>query len=285
MPDAPWVAVRARAGATSDPLLGEAIRAALTQAFFDAGAMGVHEDGDRLVTHFPPDTDLEAVTARLRAADASADIEITDVPPVDWAEAWKGGIEAHTLGALTVTPPWLADRFDPARRIVIDPGMAFGTGEHGTTRGVIRLLERVLAPGDVVADLGAGSAVLAIAAAKLGASRVFAIELDPEAIPNAEENVARNAVAEVVHVFEGDAAALLPLVAPVRVVLANIISSVLEQLLPDIAAALAPDGAAILSGILREERPHLLAVLEAGGWRITAEDEEDIWWSVAIRRA
>jgi ribosomal protein L11 methyltransferase len=231
VPDAPWIAVRARLG-VADPFA----RAALADAFFAAGAQGLHEDGDRLVTHFPPGTDLDAVRAQLEAAHAGVEIETGEVPSVDWSEAWKHALDAHTLGSLTVTPPWLADRYDPARRIVIEPGMAFGTGEHGTTRGVIRLLEDVLRPGDVVADLGAGSAVLAIAAAKLGAARVFAIELDPEAIPNAEANVAQNDVAAQVHVFEGDAGALLPLVAPVRVVLANIISSVLEQLLPVIAA-------------------------------------------------
>jgi ribosomal protein L11 methyltransferase len=254
------------------------------QAFFDAGAQGVHEDGDRLVTHFPPGTDLAAVERVLRAADAHAMIESADVPPVDWTEAWKGSLDAHEVGSLVVTPPWLADQYDAARTIVIDPGMAFGTGEHGTTRGVIRLLDGVLRAGDTVADLGAGSAVLSIAAAKLGAARVFAIELDEEAIPNALENVERNGVTAVVHVFQGDAGALLPLVAPVRVVVANIISSVLETLLPGIADALTADGAAILSGILREERPHMLAVLERGGWQVTAEDEEDIWWSVAITR-
>jgi ribosomal protein L11 methyltransferase len=236
------------------------------------------------VTHFPPDADLAAVSSCLQAADPGVVIETAVVPPVDWTEAWKHSLDAHQVGDLVVTPPWLADRFDPARTIVIDPGMAFGTGEHGTTRGVMRLLGAVLRPGDVVADLGAGSAVLSIAAARLGASRVLAIELDGEAIPNAEENVARNGVSDVVRVVEGDAALLLPLVAPVRVVVANIISSVLEQLLPVIAASLTGDGAAILSGILREERPHMLAVLTAGGWIVTAEDEEDIWWSVAIRR-
>ena len=278
-----WIAVRARASASADGSV-DSRRASLMQAFFDAGAMGVHEDGDALVTHFPPGTDIAAVEAHLRAADPAVALDVSDVPPVDWSEAWKGALDAHTLGTLTVTPPWLADQYDPARTIVIDPGMAFGTGEHGTTRGVIRLLDGVLRAGDTVADLGAGSAVLAIAAAKLGAARVFAIELDPEAIPNAEENVARNGVAEFVHVFEGDAAALLPLVAPVRVVLANIISSVLEGLLPLIAESLTADGEVILSGILRDERAHMLTVLEAGGWRVTAEDEEDIWWSVAITR-
>lgn len=280
MPEAPWLSVKA-APSSAEPMK----RAALMQAFFDAGAQGVHEDGERLVTHFPPGTDLVAVEQVLRAADLDAQIETADVPPVDWTEAWKGSLDAHQVGTLVVTPPWLADRYDAATTIVIDPGMAFGTGEHGTTRGVMRLLGDVLRPEDTVADLGAGSAVLAIAAAKLGASRVFAIELDEEAISNAEENIVRNGVSDRVHVFLGDAGALLPLVAPVRVVVANIISSVLELLLPVIADALTADGEAILSGILAEERAHMLAVLARGGWQVTAEDAEDVWWSVAIRRA
>jgi ribosomal protein L11 methyltransferase len=177
----------------------------------------------------------------------------------------------------------LSAGLDPARTIVIDPGMAFGTGEHATTRGVIRLLQRVVQPGDHVADLGAGSAVLAIAAAKLGASRVAAIELDHDAIGNAEENVARNDVADRVTVIEGDAATLLPLVAPVNVITANIISSVLLELLPVMARALATDGHAILSGILSVEREAMLGAIQAN-WRVDAEDEEDNWWSATISR-
>jgi ribosomal protein L11 methyltransferase len=96
--------------------------------------------------------------------------------------------------------------------------------------------------------------VLSIAAAKLGASRIVAIELDADAIENAEENVRRNGVGDRVSVIEGDAASLLPLVAPVRVVTANIISSVLIDLLPTMASALEADGCAILSGILVSER-------------------------------
>jgi ribosomal protein L11 methyltransferase len=279
VPETPWTAVRARPGTAADSL-----REALMQAFFNAGAQGVHEDGDQLVTHFPPGTDLEAVRRALTDVDAAVEIDVADVPPIDWSEAWKSSLDAHDVGTLVVTPPWLADQFDAASTIVIDPGMAFGTGEHGTTRGVMRLLGGVIRPGDSVADLGAGSAVLSIAAARLGASCVYAIEMDHEAIPNANENVVRNGVGAIVHVFQGDATALLPLGAPVRLVLANIISSVLEELLPTIAASLTTDGEAILSGILAEERDHMLGVLQAAGWRVTAEDAEDIWWSVAIAR-
>jgi ribosomal protein L11 methyltransferase len=191
-------------------------------------------------------------------------------------------VSAHRVGKLVIAPPWLGGEFDPITTIVIDPAMAFGTGEHPTTRGVMRLMQGVIGSGDVVADLGAGSAVLSIAAAKLGARRVTAIEIDPDSIGNAEKNVRVNGVGEIVEVIEGDAATLLPLLAPVRVVLANIISSALITLLPTIRASLDARGQAILSGILREERESMLAALDSDGWTAEREDTEDAWWSVQI---
>jgi ribosomal protein L11 methyltransferase len=251
---------------------------------FEMGSEGVQEAGAELLTHFPGDADGGTIIAAVMAADPDAHVTATLIPAVDWAEEWKKGVGAHELGALAIVPPWLAEGRDPSRTIVIEPEMAYGTGEHQTTRGVVRLLPRVIRAGDRVADLGAGSAVLAIAAAKLGASHVTAIELDHDAIANAEENVVRNHVADRVTVIEGDAELLLPFVAPVRVVLANIISSVLTGMLPMIAESLTPDGEAVLSGILVEERPAMLEVLEGHGWRVIEDDVEGMWWSARIGR-
>lgn len=261
------------------------LREGVASAMFAEGAEGLHEDGQRLVTHLAAGTDAHDFVARVRVADEDLSADVSALDDTDWSERWRDRITAHQLGALTVTPPWLAEGRDPATTIVIEPAMAFGTGEHPTTRGVVRLMQGVIRPGDSVADLGAGSAVLAIAAAKLGAARCFAVELDHDAIANAEENVARNGVAAQVAVLEGDAAAFLGVVAPVRVVLANIISSVLVELLPVMEMSLSDDGVAILSGILFEERPRMLEVLAAGGWRVDAEDHEDAWWSVRVVRA
>ncbi len=258
---------------------------AVAAAMFAAGAEGVQEDGARLVTHLPAEHDVAAFVRALRAADDALAAEHTTLEDVDWSERWRDRITSHRLGDLTVTPPWLADGADPATTVIIEPAMAFGTGEHPTTRGVVRLMQGIVRAGDAVADLGAGSAVLAIAAVKLGAGRAFAIEHDHDSIANAEENVARNGVADRVAVLEGDAEALLPLVAPVRIILANIISSVLITLLPLIRAGLAPDGVVILSGILLEERPRMLEALAAGGWSVDAEDAEEQWWSVRVRPA
>ena len=270
-----WLSVRVTPGTERDAALA---------ALFDAGAQGVHEDGAALVTHFPPETDIDSVSAAVREVDPTADITIGLAADTDWTEAWKALLSTQTVGRLRIAPPWLAGDLDPATTIVVDPGMAFGTGDHPTTRGVARLMQRLEIEGARVADLGAGSAVLAIAAAKLGARVVTAVELDPDAIGNAVENVERNDVADVVHVVEGNALVILPLLAPVDVILANILASVHVELLPSMAAALSADGRAILSGILVAERPSLAQVLDDLGWRIVDEDIEDIWWSATISR-
>ena len=268
----PWIAVRVEHIDNRD---------AVANALFREGSQGVQEDGAALVTHFPPDHDINRVTAEVRAVDPAARITVSDAPQTDWS-AWRASVRSHSLGRLTVVPPWLFDENNPAH-VVIDPAMAFGTGEHATTRGVIRLLQRLPSVPPVVADLGAGSAVLSICAAKLGARKVIAIELDGDAIGNAEQNVKANGVENVVHVLEGDASVLLPLVAPVGLVLANIISSVLTEMLPLIHRALEHKGHAILSGILVEEKEHMLSEF-ASAWSVVSTDSEEGWWSVLIER-
>ena len=259
-------------------------RDAALAALFAAGAQGVHEDGNALVTHFPPEADIDGISATVRDADPGADVAVGRTPDTDWSEAWKGLLSVQTVGGLRIAPPWLAGGLDPATTVVIDPGMAFGTGDHATTRSVVRLMQRLPVAGARVADLGTGSAVLAIAAAKLGARTVTAVELDPDAIGNAIENVERNDVAKVVHVIEGDAKLLLPLLAPVDLILANIISSVHVELLPTMAAALSGDGRAVLSGILCEERETLVERLTNSGWQVEDEVIEDMWWTATISR-
>jgi ribosomal protein L11 methyltransferase len=253
-------------------------------ALFAAGAQGVHEDGLALVTHFPPETNVDGVATAVRNADPGADVTVDVAADTDWSEAWKALLSTQEVGALRISPPWLAADLDPARTVVVDPGMAFGTGDHPTTRSVVRLMQRVPIKRASVADLGAGSAVLSIAAAKLGARTVTAVELDPDAIGNATENAERNGVADIVHIVEGDAILLLPLLAPVDVILANIVSSVHVELLPVMATALSPGGRAVLSGILRDERAMMCDCIEESGWTVVDEDAEDIWWSATISR-
>jgi ribosomal protein L11 methyltransferase len=255
---------------------------AVLAAIFGAGVLAVQEVDGGFATSVQGTRLATDLRAAILEASSDATVDIAPLPNVDWASEWKKSVRAHDLGALTVCPPWLADGKDPKRTIVIDPEMAFGTGEHQTTRGVLRLLQHVIRAGDRVADLGAGSAVLAIGAIKLGASWVAAIELDHDAIANAEENVRRNGVNDRVKVIEGDAGLLLPLVAQVRVITANIQVTVLLPLLPAMADALADDGEAILSGILATEREEMLTALRDQGWTPRGEDAEEAWWTVQV---
>ena len=263
----------------------DGVRDSVAAALFSGGAEGLLEDGLSFVTHVPADHDIIFLRAELTRADPAAQLLVTPLDPETASPALHGTVQAHDLGTFVITPPWLAHQFDPARTIIVEPGMAFGTGEHATTRGVLRLLPGALRTGDLVADLGAGSAVLAIAAAKAGASKVIAIELDDDAMSNAEDNLARNGVSGRVHLLCGDAAVLLPFFAPVRLVLANIISSVHMEMLPVVARCLTRDGVVIISGILQTERDVLLQHLESTGWRMIADDSEGEWWSATIARA
>jgi ribosomal protein L11 methyltransferase len=273
-----WLAVRV-AGASA------AARDAISAALIGAGAAGVQEDRDVLITYLRDDAPLDAVRGAV-AADVGATLELREAAPSETERSWPTAVSLSRAGRVVVAPPWLAQHANSDDIVVvIDPAMAFGTGEHPTTRGVLRVMQRVIRGGDRVADLGAGSAVLSIAAAKLGASRVAAIEIDPDAIGNAEANVAANDVSERVVVIEGDAGTLLTHVAPVRLIVANIVSSVLQGLLAPLRTALTADGVAILSGILVDERADFVARLEREGWRVEWEDVEDMWWTVAVRPA
>ncbi len=271
-----WIEVRVRCGESPQ-------RDAIVAALVAAGAAGVQEVDDGLRTHLPEGAELEEIENAVRAAGSGASISYSDAGEIDWATMWPARVGVRRVGRIAVAPPWLAGEIADAEiPIVIEPATAFGTGEHETTRGILALMQDVIRVGDVVSDLGAGSAVLSIAAAKLGASRVAAVELDEQAIGNAEENIERNGVRDRVTMIHGDAALLLPLLAPVRVILANIISSVIVELAPAMRAALAPDGRVIVSGILVSERDALLAAIEPLGFELRAEIADGEWWSAEL---
>ena len=201
---------------------------------------------------------------------------------VDWSVRWRDGIEPRRFGRLTVTPSWIPV---PAEGItvVLDPESAFGSGEHGSTRAALTLLERHLGPGDRVLDLGSGSGILAIAAVKLGAERATGIEVDEDANDIARVNAERNGVAASVEFLTGDAADIAPLLGPADLLLSNILRNVNTVLLPSIAAALRADGLAIFSGMETAEAPLFRPELEGAGFSIIDETIDAGWWAVAAR--
>jgi ribosomal protein L11 methyltransferase len=270
-----WFALRVEASRGRD---------AIVATLIDAGAHGVQEEPDFLLSHFRAPHQAEAAATAVRSVEPTARCGIAEVGDVDWSVAWRRGVRSVVVGDFTIAPPWLAAGLDPARAVIIDPGMGFGTGDHASTRGAARLLQGALRRGATVADLGTGSAVLAILAAKLGAARVIAVDSDPDAIKDAQANVERNGVSAVAHVIEGDVLLLLPLVGPVDLVVANIASGVLAPLLPSIALALRGGGSAILAGVLEGERDGMVHAAHDAGFRILREDREEGWWGGLIER-
>jgi ribosomal protein L11 methyltransferase len=285
--EARWlrVVVKPAAGASRD---------ALVEGLLALGGSAVEEPADALATYIPAPTDAAAFQARAEAmlheiAGGEAHIEWQWQQDEDWSESWKRGLRARRVGRhFVVTPSWSEhESRDGDHIIVIDPEMAFGTGEHGTTRGALRFLEQVTKPGDRVLDVGTGSAILAIGAAQLGAREVIAVDNDPDAILNARDNITRNHVdaAIALDVAMVDESFLQNLgAARFEVVAANVLSSVLKPLLRSFYESVVPGGHVILGGILEEEADDMLEVVTAAGFNVIAEDLEDEWWGVLLQR-
>lgn len=204
------------------------------------------------------------------------------LPPEDWEAAWRRGLGPRRVGRLVITPSWSIPEPVEPYPIVIDPEMAFGTGEHGSTRAALQLLDRLIRPGDRVLDLGSGSGILSIAAVALGAARAVGIDLDPEAEPVAAANALRNGRPEA-GFLTGDAADLAGLLAPADLVLSNILRRENEALLPAIRSALSPDGIAIFSGMEESEAPAFRDAIRRHQFRAIDETVDDGWWGVAVR--
>lgn len=209
--------------------------------------------------------------------------EVRPLPRIDWTDHWRDGLGPRRVGRLTISPSW-TDGVEPdGETIIIDPETAFGSGQHGSTRSALVLMDGLVRPGISVLDLGSGSGILAIAAAKLGARRATGIEIDPEALPVAEQNAARNGVTDRVAFLLGDARILAPLLGPVELVVSNILRTANVTLLPAIAASLAPGGGAVFAGMEAPERALFLAALADAGYVAGDEVTDEGWWAVAAR--
>ena len=200
----------------------------------------------------------------------------------DWLAQWKAHfIPLRVTDRLWVCPPWDVREPAPGEHVIlIEPQMAFGTGHHATTQLCLQLLEQYLKPGDAVLDVGTGSGILAIAAAKLGAGDVLGIDSDADAIENARENVRLNGVADRVR-LECAVFSVGHRAGP-DVVLCNVITARLLPLVPALAAC-APDGLAILSGVGEEHLAALREALFAAGLSPIKERRGDGWCAMVCR--
>ncbi|HSL93557.1 MAG TPA: 50S ribosomal protein L11 methyltransferase [Bacillota bacterium] len=207
-----------------------------------------------------------------------AEVGIAEVEDEEWATSWKQYYRSIPVGKkLLIKPSWEATdpKWQDRLMIELDPGMAFGTGTHETTTMCLEILESIDLVGKRVVDLGSGSGILSIAAARLGAAVVEALDYDPVAVRVAAENVERNEVSHIVRVQESD---LLAGVAHrYDVIVANIIARIIIAALPEVTRHLEPLGTFIASGIIREKADQVSDELASHGFHVVERREAGEW--------
>jgi ribosomal protein L11 methyltransferase len=243
--------------------------------------------------YLPPGADSVRLRRSLRLALRFAPLErpprwrrARRLPEERWRDSWKRYFRPRRVGRrLLVSPSWATYTARAGDTVVeIDPGMAFGTGQHPTTAMCLRALEERVRPGDDVLDVGTGSGILGVAAAKLEAGRVVALDIDPQAVKAARANAAANGIGDVVEVREGT----LPESAAGErfdVIVANISSLAIERLAEAFASALKNGGALIVSGFLEDAVAGLSRVFTEAGLKLDGVEADGVWRAIVARKS
>ncbi len=245
--------------------------------------------------YFEPDGAEESIFAVMREIRARRDLcggaiafgtledAKREIEGDDWIDVWKKHFRPIHIGRIVVVPEWLSYSKEPREEIVsLDSSMAFGTGEHETTRMCVELLQEYLKEGDVVLDVGCGSGILGISAAKLGAKLCYLSDLDPVAVQSATHNAFKSGVSEKVVVSQADL--LNGSECKADLVLANITAEVLALLAPSVPNALKDGGTLILSGIIEERLGFVKEVYAALGFTLLQERRDGEWFALAYRK-
>ena len=219
--------------------------------------------GVRLVRHLAP---LSEMRERVVTQD-------------EWENSWKDFFDVLRVGSRIVVCPTWREHSPLAGDVVVhlDPGMAFGTGHHPTTRMCLEAIERNLTPGDAVLDLGCGSGILSIAAAKLGAERVVGLEIDTKAVGVGQSNAELNGVGQMVDIVHGTLPSPKAPNGSFDLVTANISARVIEDLAAHLVESLAPRGRLVASGIIDKHVPKVVAALESCGAAINDKVVDGDW--------
>jgi len=211
----------------------------------------------------------------------------TPLKEEDWANAWKVHFTVHRIGdRVVIRPPW--QEYEPVNDEIVvelDPGMAFGTGLHPSTRLSIQCVEQVVRHGDRVLDVGTGSGILAIAAVKLGAAHADTVDVESVAVRATRENAERNGVSNRLNVALGTVGPGEPFQGEYDVVIANIIARILIELCDSLVKATRRGGSLVLAGIIESREQDVIDAFAAHGANLTTRRQNDDWVSLVLTRA
>ena len=250
-----------------------------------------------LTAYFPWDTDLASLKGEFLeflpvldesfGPDCGSFVSASEITDLGWAEKWKEHFRPQRIGPrITVRPSWEPYQAGPDEVVlVIDPGQAFGTGTHETTRMCLRLIERLFgsaSPPKRVLDFGTGTGILGIAAARLGAEDTLGTDIDPKAVETAGENARINGVADR---FRAENIPLLSIRERFDLIVANILAEILVDLKREISALCTPDGRLLLSGILSEKGDWVLQEYATERFFPEERIEDGQWTALLLRRA
>lgn len=264
--------------------------------YVDQAVMEKMKDCETCVTIYVADNpqgmeelmQVRQILARLKAQDPDGkygrlELEMKDVDEEDWSNAWKKYYHPVQVGEhLVVCPSWEAyDRKPDKVVLTLNPGMAFGTGTHDTTRLCMELLEKYITPQDTVLDVGCGSGILAITAALLGANKIIGCDIDEVAVKVAGENAALNGVQDRIAFHQGDLTSQVE--GSFQIICANIVADVIIRLSEDAGRYLAKDGIFITSGIIDTREQDVLNALEQNGFQVIERRTSGGWVALACK--
>jgi ribosomal protein L11 methyltransferase len=270
--------------------IADAYKEALVRKLSELGTLGMIEQRSAVIAYFPDTANIDNLARELCVIQALFDSSVQErisfnqilVPDQDWNATWQKSFKSINIGKrFAVLPPW--EQPDDNRiNLIVDPAMAFGTGHHETTRSCLLLMERLASrtAQERFLDIGTGTGILAIAAAKLGFEHVLGVDIDPLAVDAAIKNCMVNKT-EQVEIRSGSVA---DVPGQFDFIAANLISLVLIKLAPDIAAHVAPSGIAVLSGMLTGQDEDVTAAMQAAGLELLEKRVDGKWVTTAVIR-
>ena len=228
---------------------------------------------------------LAFLKGRFAELSIDASITVSGVNEEDWANSWKDYYKPIKIGEkIVIVPAWEKYTQQEGEIIVrMDPGMAFGTGTHETTRLVIKLLEKYIKSGMRVADVGCGSGILAICASKLGANECKAYDIDPVAVKVANENIKDSGLTNV-SCEVSDLLRQVDKSRPYDVICANIVADIIIRMMPDVGALMNESSVILASGIIVERSEDVISAFDEHGFRVVERIDENGWCALAVMK-